>query len=663
MPPRIPRPESTSEIRPPPITQRIPHEVRDLLVDLPPPTEPAAPEPDRPPDPAALREAVRVGAVYEQQLRDSLAPKREEPKSFFRRNALALALAGVAVLAAGAGLTAYRLERAANLEEDLARYLGAARNGLARDTLAAYQASLGALDEVLERSPGNQEAASLRAQTLATLAVIYGAADPREAEDLLEAVGEGGDRDATLTARWLLAPSGEARLEIEEELLRDPPPEGVGASVLSLSGAVLLARGEPSLAIARFNAAILAGPGHVPTLVRVGDYYRARSEHAEALRYYSLALAVAEDHPGALLGAAESTLTIAKEERELEEALAWLDKLQRPEQVPLRDRRRLSLARARLRAATGDREGALRELGAVTTEEDPPAMVELIQTYVRIGAADEGLRRFHDFDPEAAEDSSRREAYAKMLVAAERYREAAALKARPGERGLLLQIGIAQYRLGQMARARSSLHATVLKGKLPVDAVVYLGLVDLANGRVAKARKNLERLGSGSTAKTTGRWAWAAFLLRQGNGAEAERVLREAIEADPRTVEPHCALGRLLLDRGELPEALERLRKAAQIAPLHSEARRALGKALALSGDLAGATEEWEAVLNQHPQDPEAAEALTDLLLRQDQIERAQVRVQALLRAFPKHAPALRALDVITQAREAELAKGSTQPP
>ncbi|HEY0839449.1 MAG TPA: hypothetical protein VGD74_04635, partial [Vulgatibacter sp.] len=433
--------------------RREPESTADLLRDLPP--APAAPQPpprDLPPDEESVRAAASAAALYEQQLREKLAQRAAKPRGFLRRNSLAISLAVTAALAVIAALVAWQYERAASRDADIARYLAAARNGLARDTLAATRASLEALAEVLERAPSHAVATSLKAQALATLAVVYGEGDPFAAERLVfGTVAKGGERDALLVARWLLSRgdgSEAVRATVEREILDDPPADA-GATLLSLAGAVLLAKDQPALAIERFNAAIRASPGHVPTLVRVADYYRGRADHEEALRYYGLALAVAEDHPGALIGAAESTLASAREPRALEQALAGVGKLRSRAQVPVGDRLRLALVRARLRAALGTTEDALAELAGVEIGAEPAQLVAAAQTFVRIGAADAGLERLAAFDMATSEDAALREAHARMLVAAERYREAAGLQARPADRGLLLQIGIAQYWLGQ----------------------------------------------------------------------------------------------------------------------------------------------------------------------------------------------------------------------
>ncbi|AKU92152.1 tetratricopeptide repeat protein [Vulgatibacter incomptus] len=650
--PRFPSATSAAPPLPPPPRSAPPPlapakaEAGDWLGDLPAPAR-ETPAPVVVADPSASLEAAKAAAEYERQLREKLAQERNRPKGFLRRNALSLSLAVIGLLVAGAGVAAYLLERAATREQEIARYLAAARNGLARDTFAALQASLDALDEALDLDSTNSTALALKAQAAATLAASFDAFDLRAATALASRHATSPEeRDALLAARWRLAVTGgnrEERRAIEDEIL-SIPPESAGATLLSLAGAVLLSRDQPLVAVERFNSAILASPGHVPTLVKVGDYYRSRSEHEEAIRYYELALSVSEDHPAALVGAAESHLAFSREPRLLEQALAGLDKLRTSDQVPVGIRLRLAIVRARLRAAVGTRDSAVAELEKVEAGKDSERLVQLAQAYVSIGAADVGLELFRGFDFDASQDPALREAYARLLVAAGRLREAAALSGKPGERPVHLQVGIARFRAGMIAKAHESLHATVLERKLPVEAVVYLGLVDLERGRLDQARKTLERLGTGSRARTTGRWAWARLLRREGKLDEAERALVEAVELDPRSAEPRFELGRLLLERGRHDEALAMLREAVRLNPLRVEGRRALGTAFLEAGNPDAAMDEWEAALELDPEDGAALVDLTGAMLRGGRKDEALARVQAIVRAFPKSAPARRAL-------------------
>src|SRR5690606_34435925 len=153
-------------------------------------------------------------------------------------------------------------------------------------------------------------------------------------------------------------------------------------------------------AIERFNAALEEMPGHVPTLVRIGDYYRARKEYGEALRYYDLAVAVAEDHAAALLGAAESQLALRAEPAQLRASLADLARLRDEAMVAVPLRERGSLVDAELRLACGDRAAARARLEAFPLAVPSPERAGPgARAFLRAGAPYGAAARFAAFSP------------------------------------------------------------------------------------------------------------------------------------------------------------------------------------------------------------------------------------------------------------------------
>ncbi|WP_373046443.1 tetratricopeptide repeat protein [Vulgatibacter sp.] len=645
--PAGPPPLTRAPATPPPIRREPTGEqpADDLLGALPaPPQEP--PAPPQPEPSVVAEEAANVAAVYERELRERLAAEQARPPSWLRRHRLGISLGLLLATGGGAAWAAYEYRRAATHADDVARYTAAARNGLLRDTRAAYEASLTALDEVLDREEHNPTARALRAQVIATLAKRYGSerVDAAEAPRLLGPAEVAAEPEVVLATRLLLAEPAE-RKSIEEAILAADPGKA-GATVHSLAGAILLERGDSAAAIERFNAAVASVPGHVPTLVHVADYYRERHEHSEALRYDRLALAVVEDHPLALLGAAEAQLALAKERAPLEEALAGLSRVG-TDAVPAAERSRYVQVKARLLASLGRREEALAVLeplraGAAGDAELLPALAD---TFVAVGAPDRAEELFR-VDAVGSDSPLRhREAWARALLARERYKAVTAVPAGKGERSLQLLKGIAWYRSGSLDRARSTLRRTATRqaGKMPVEAVVYLALADLQSGRLDKARRNLERLGTGSRAKTTGRWAYAALLVREGRLDEAEAALREAVGLDRDSVEARCALGRLLLRRGDAAGARAALEEALARNPFHAEARTALGAAALAAGDLPGARKALAAAVEQAPDDAEALAALALLEAREGKAEEAQRRIAQAKRRGPREAAVLAA--------------------
>ena len=69
-------------------------------------------------------------------------------------------------------------------------------------------------------------------------------------------------------------------------------------------------------------------------------------------------------------------------------------------------------------------------------------------------------------------------------------------------------------------------------------------------------------------------------LHMQGNLAEAEQRLRQALELAPDLAEAHSRLGRLLSAQGRLDESIQHFREVTRILPDNPEAQNNLAAAL-----------------------------------------------------------------------------------
>lgn len=636
-PPRIPR-------RPPPLGQAPSareEPLLDWLEEIPlPESGPAEPEPEVE---QVAAEALSAAAAYEQELRERLVGSGEDRPRVSRKGRLGRFLAVALLIACGAGFGAYEYRRSVNREADIERFTAAARNGVVRDTRAAWVATITALDEVLDRDPSHETARALKALALATLGRTFGAPGykPQASEELIGTAEVEKELEVVLATRWLLTGEGEEKRALEEEIL-GLDPATAGATVHSLAGAILLDRKDPAAAIERFNRAISSSPGHVPTLVRVADYYRSRGEHTDALRYYQLALAVAEDHPLAVLGAAESQLSLGGDVPTLKGALSALDKAGTAASFPVASRSRRSVVRARLLAALDRRDDALAELESALPDSSDPARVAAVAlAFVQVGAPE----RAESLVGPVQADSPLvlREARARALLAQERYRLLGPIPVKPGERQLHLLKGIALFHLGDWNAARAAFRATGTEqgGRLPADAVVYLALVDRITARGDKGRQTLERLGTSPRARTAARWAWASVLGDEGRWDEAEEVLTGAVARDPQAVEPHCALGRLLLGRGDRTGAAQALEVALRLNPHHTEARIALARLALQSGAGEEAARQLDRVFGVHPDLAQAWAMRAAILSASGESERAKRAADRALALGPKDPLAL----------------------
>lgn len=560
-------------------------------------TSPGEPTEGLPADEGSPVSAVEA---YEKEIRDRLSSGPGAPNLPGRRRtgAIVIALATVAAVV-------FYLQREGGREEErkeaASRYVEAARNGLARDTRGAYAASADALRAALALDPVRDDAKAMLAQALAHLAVTYGSgeADRAEAERLAQEVDAG--HSPVLEARYLLA-EGEAVREAEEALIARAG-EDPSAAVQSLAGAILLERGESAQAIERFNAAMQALPGHVPTLVRIGDYYRSRKEHGEALRYYDLALAVAEDHVGALLGAAESRLALRSEPKLLQTSVADLKRIREETSVPVALREKRRLIEAELHLALGDRAAARAQLEALPLEPPSPELaVPIVRAFIRAGVPDLAALRFEGFTPTAESEVRHREAWVRILLARQEFLRATAVPSTSDERELRVLQGIAWFELEEYGRAQQAFRSARRAGKLPVEAIVHLAWIDWRQGRRARALETLERFGSGERARTSGAIAYAEALWDRGEVEKAQRVLARALEDDPYDAGLHFASGLVALREGRWARAIEAMQSALDRNPYFTRARETLGALLVNGGAIEEAQAHFERLREERPE-------------------------------------------------------------
>jgi superkiller protein 3 len=146
-------------------------------------------------------------------------------------------------------------------------------------------------------------------------------------------------------------------------------------------------------------------------------------------------------------------------------------------------------------------------------------------------------------------------------------------------------------------------------------------------------------------------------LLGQHNAVEAEKVFRQAIEAQPEAEPAHRGLGLALREQGRLAEAFRELQTATQLDPSDADAHYSLGtvawtlsvtessspgKAGALGAsdyqNLAGA--EFSRALALSPKDATLRMNLAMLYLDSDRAREARQQAEEAVRIAPDSAPA-----------------------
>jgi tetratricopeptide (TPR) repeat protein len=145
------------------------------------------------------------------------------------------------------------------------------------------------------------------------------------------------------------------------------------------------------------------------------------------------------------------------------------------------------------------------------------------------------------------------------------------------------------------------------------DAHVNLGALHARFGDRAAARAEYE------TALRIGPWFVPAYLnladlLREEErDAEAEPLLRRAVEIAPDSADAHHALGLLLVRRRDLPGAIDALERAAELAPGDARYAYVYGVALHSAGETARAIAFLERHAERRPGDRSVTALLDEL--------------------------------------------------
>jgi eukaryotic-like serine/threonine-protein kinase len=147
---------------------------------------------------------------------------------------------------------------------------------------------------------------------------------------------------------------------------------------------------------------------------------------------------------------------------------------------------------------------------------------------------------------------------------------------------------------------KNARHAVELDPQL-ASAHVALGAAELADGKVAVARKELEQtLRTDPANARAHRWLGAA-AMREEDPKTAETELRKALALQPKDPDLYNALGWFLYTAARYEEAAGAFRQVIRLAPDYVAAYRNLGAVLHMRGDYAGAARAVQQSLESEP--------------------------------------------------------------
>jgi Flp pilus assembly protein TadD len=176
---------------------------------------------------------------------------------------------------------------------------------------------------------------------------------------------------------------------------------------------------------------------------------------------------------------------------------------------------------------------------------------------------------------------------------------------------------------GRHAAAEAIARDLLARGPADVDAHEILFLCRQARGDVAGAETTLRQVIALAPSKQWPRGDLARLLLGTGRTAEAERVLADAVVADPAYAEGHAMLGALLSEREALVPGARHLVRAIELAGRHPQLLANLGRNLMRQGKLDEAEPLLQAAIEAAPGMLAPLVHLAELAEQRDQYDRA----------------------------------------
>jgi tetratricopeptide (TPR) repeat protein len=194
------------------------------------------------------------------------------------------------------------------------------------------------------------------------------------------------------------------------------------------------------------------------------------------------------------------------------------------------------------------------------------------------------------------------------------YRDAArgfatAARLEPRSALALLNLGLAQWRLGRRAQAIDTVAAALARQPRWAAARVHMAHLLAEENRLQEAAAAARRAAELAPRLPDAWLARAHVALLQDDPRGSERFARRATALAPRAAVPWLALGDALArtpGAAHLPEAIDAFQRAAEIEPT-PYALRQLGQAQRRAGRLAAAVGSLRQAAQRDPRDPAAA--------------------------------------------------------
>lgn len=378
--------------------------------------------------------------------------------------------------------------------------------------------------------------------------------------------------------------------------------------------------------------------------IRVGDFYLAQNDYAQALRYYQ---AAEQTKRGNKIGAQKKALAAMLAGAKFDDATKLINQI-------LKESPDDGLAlriRADLLINTGKRENAAAaiqilqaQLNANRNQPDPALRLNLGRAYRLkgdLGAAraefEEALRERKDFPAAEYELGRLYLAQGKTAEALQAANAAAALT--PSNRRTLLLQSWTLASAGQTDKARTILDQVLKQSPDDPQALHQRALISLQQGNFAEAVVTLQGIRRNSDPSVSTALAAAYVGLRDFGKAEA--TLSDALKQWPGLLPLQAELARTTALAGDYNLAIEQYQRVIQQDPKSVPFELGLGEVYQAKGDLKDAAAAYQQAHKLLPNELTPALVLADTLATMGRNDEARTLYHQIVRSHPDDPPAL----------------------
>jgi tetratricopeptide (TPR) repeat protein len=567
-----------------------------------------SPDPLPPPPSSQLGNNPPTTPMARRSMRDpgTVITRRPGARPSLSGRALLLVVGAVAAVAIVATVTGWVL-REYRVGVRIDRHREAARQRMAAGTYAGYQAAAEEYRRILVDRPSDDATRAARARIMALMAFEFGDSTDAAAR-AVSALGDDTSEDAQIARTYVALARGDLararRLATQSEALYND------AAPRYLAGRLALLLDHPDDAATAIAAAVERAPSDPLLLHGLGLAEAARRHDGAAMEAFQRALDLSPNHVSTIVDRA--ALQIARG-RELSQARLYLEGVvsKLAGEASASELGRAYLALGQLNLQNGDLDtgrAMLTRASAKRPDGDVVLSEGLAAAYLQA------------FELDAAEIEARRaiEAARGRSAAYLTLAQVALLRGRAQEAlsdideagtatpEALLVRGRAHLALGKNGMARNDLDEAVRLAPDLVEARVMRTKVDIADGRVTQAQRELEKMERAHLAPAMVAEGLAKALLAQHQPDRARYWFAKAVERNPLALDARLELARLYFDDGRTDEARAELKRAVEANAEFAPAWRELAALSLESSDLLAAREEYDALVEKMPADAAA---------------------------------------------------------